>query len=97
LAGNGSGWAALQARAVQFERTLVDRGRRCCRHAPRWHGYAGYAALATSLDCLSQRTEKPEIGIASLAQSVESLDQRIVAMQNLVSDVASIFTSDRQH
>jgi transcriptional regulator with PAS, ATPase and Fis domain len=54
-----------------------------------------HAALATSLDCLSQRTEKPEIGIASLAQSVESLDQRIVAMQNRVSDVASIFTSDR--
>jgi transcriptional regulator with PAS, ATPase and Fis domain len=56
-----------------------------------------HAALATSLDCLLQRTEKPEIGIASLAQSVESLNQRIVAMQNLVSDVASIFTSDRQH
>jgi len=56
-----------------------------------------HAALATSLDCLSQRTEKPEIGIASLAQSVESLDQRIVAMQNVVSDAASIFTSYRQH
>jgi len=56
-----------------------------------------HGALATSLDCLSQRMETPEIGIESLAQSVESLDQRIVAMQNLVSDVASIFTSDRQH
>jgi hypothetical protein len=50
-----------------------------------------HAALAISLDRLTRYDLQTETGAELFAQSVELLDQRVLAMQRLVSAVASRF------